>query len=151
MSRFLKASLWITAGVLSFYLVGFVWSDSLRQRQQWPLYQAEVISTKINWAQHMTDEYALTINLKIFPDKQLPYSASLQQNGPKGALERRIETQFAFGQKLQVRINPESSTQVVLDIEPGWGPWIIASALAFILIGIGTSVFYTDTEDKEQS
>ncbi|MBL7004777.1 MAG: DUF3592 domain-containing protein, partial [Gammaproteobacteria bacterium] len=96
----------------------------------------------------MTDEYALTVNLKVMPEHKSSYAASLQQAGPKGALQERAATHFRTGQKLQVRVNPESSSYVVLDKEPGWGPWIVASVIGFFFMAIGLTILNEPLSDK---
>lgn len=136
----LKGYLWIATGIVIFFLIGFLGQNSLHERQHWPLYTAQVTSTKISWAQHMSDEYALTINLNITSEDKLSYSASMQQAGPKGALEKRVDSDFRTGQQLKVRVNPELPSHVVLDIKPGWGAWIVALIVFILFFANGMAV-----------
>lgn len=148
LSRTFKGYLWIAAGMLVFFGVGKFGSDYADERQQWPIYPAEVTATNIRWAQHMADEYALTVTLNVLPPNAPAYQAILHQAGPKGALEKRAQSTFANGTRLEVQVNPAQPSDVKQNLEPLIGSWFIASILAFILITKGWRVISDEDPDN---
>ena len=57
--RLVKALPWFLAGMVAFGLLGFGGASYMDNRETWPLQQAEVVATRIHWAQHMSDQYEL--------------------------------------------------------------------------------------------
>lgn len=138
LARWRSALPWFIAAGIAFYLIGIRGAQSLDERQHWPLHQAEVVGSKIEWAPHMSDSYELSIQLEVHPAGRPAFNAILTQSGPKGALEKRQEQQFATGNRIAVRENPDQPRHLILKIDrSSWWLYILASFVALLIASSG--------------
>ena len=138
--RLVKALPWFLAGMVAFGLLGFGGASYMDNRETWPLQQAEVVATRIHWAQHMSDQYELIIDLRVHPKNGAVYQASLLQGGPKGALEKRAQGRYAIGKWVSVCSDPSHTGRVVLPQSNAWGAWLIAIIVGMFFFGNGLTV-----------
>ena len=137
--RISRALPWFWAGVIAVCLV--VWGmHRAQERFDWSVYNAEVVSTDIKWASHMSDEYALFINLLVHSDSGQDYSASLFQAGSKGALEHRAQTIYAQGKIIRVQVNPKKPSDIVLAGKRHWSVYLWAGVVGFFFLANAMTV-----------
>jgi len=144
--RLVKALPWFLVGIVAFGLLGFGGANYMNDRGTWPLQQAEVIATTIHWAQHMSDQYELIIELRVHPKNGIAYQASLLQTGQKGALEKRAQRRYAIGKLISVRSDPSNPGRVVLPQSGTWGAWLIATIVGMFFLGNGLTVLNRPTQ-----
>ncbi|MCW8889619.1 MAG: DUF3592 domain-containing protein [Sedimenticola sp.] len=146
--RLTKALPWFVAASLAFYFIGFGGSGYLDTVRSWPLDSAQVKSASILLNPHMSDEYVLSIRLLVQPQDRAPFEASLQQVGPKGALEQRVRERYAPGTLVRVRSNPDEPGQVVRDPEYIFGPFIVAVIVALLIGSNGFKILNGSSEES---
>ncbi len=147
--RLYKALPWFGMGAIAFYLIGILGSQYQQEHQSWPQYPAEVLSSNIKWAAHMSDHYELSILLRVYPDNGAPsYQAGLLQAGPKGALEKRVDSIYATGSRITVRSNPENPGYVELVSSNSWGAYLIGAIVSLFFIINGITLLNKQTEQN---
>lgn len=152
--RLYKALPWFAMGAMAFYLIGVLGTQYQQEHQSWPQYPAEVLSSNIKWAAHMSDHYELSILLKVYPDNGAPsYQAGLLQAGPKGALEKRVNSIYATGSRILVRSNPQNPNHIELVSSIGWGAYLIGGIIfmvgvLFITVGVLFIIFIVNTANQ---
>lgn len=131
--RMLRALQWFMAGIIAFLLIGFGGASSIQKHQAWPLYRAEVISTKIGDPTHYDNYYSLTIHLRVHHDEKTTYETSLYQEAPLGALESRVRDEYMTGNWVEVRSEPGNPHHVVLNISRTWPVYLVGAIVGLLI------------------